>query len=398
MDQLNILVISDLHVGLTHEDECDTKLIVNGTPNVYGEALIEYIQKLDRKIDLLVCTGDIGNKGCSQSFSAGWKYLKKLANDLNVNCMLCVPGNHDHQSRPLDDSNPNGFSPKHGLQFIDPPFPFDDFNKNTHFWAWNWALTISEHYNCISLNSSAYHGFGSEFKHGRIALEVSDQIKNRLSQVDIDSKPFNILLCHHHPQKMDYVDRKYDGEAMEGADYLLRQLESADIGPWLIIHGHKHYATIGYGNAHTSTPPTILSAGSLSAVLYDSIKERTSNQFYILNIDVEKSSANGKVVGSFETYESNRLNQWQPSKSQNLPARGGFGSLYTPEQIIYHLNQKINKDNSFLEGEELDEFKEKTFNLPPFELSRLDKLLEKKGFKLTRDSSDEIIEVGKRYE
>ncbi|EGQ8234631.1 TPA: metallophosphoesterase [Vibrio vulnificus] len=398
MNKLSILVVSDLHVGTSHEHELDTKLIVNGTPNIYGQALIEYLKQLERKIDILVCAGDIGNKGCKETFKAGWSFLNTLASELSIDDVLCVPGNHDHQSRPSDESNPSGFSPKHELQFTDPPFPFNDYYKNTHFWAWNWELTQSENYNCISINSSAYHGFGSEFRHGRVALEVSKQIKDRLSQEDVKSKPLNLLICHHHPQKMDYVDVSYDGEAMEGADYLLSNIEAADIGPWLIIHGHKHYATISYGNSRTSTPPTILSAGSLSAVLYESIDSRTSNQFYLLEIDIDKSSQNGKVVGRFETYESNKLHQWQPSKSHNLPACGGFGSLYTPEQILNHLKSKINESNSFLEGDELNEFRDKIFNLPPFEFKRLERLLEKNGFMISREFSGEITEVGKRYE
>lgn len=118
----------------------------------------------------------------------------------------------------------------------------------------------------------------------------------------------------------------------------------------------------------------------------------------MLEIDIDKSSQNGKVVGRFETYESNKLHQWQPSKSHNLPACGGFGSLYTPEQILNHLKSKINESNSFLEGDELNEFRDKIFNLPPFEFKRLEKLLEKNGFMISREFSGEITEVGKRYE
>lgn len=398
MSYLNILVISDLHVGITQEDECDTKLIVNGQVNIFGQALTQYLKDMGKKFDLLLCTGDIGNKGCKDSFSAGWSYIRELAQELDIAHVMCVPGNHDHQSRPPEDSNPKGFSPKHELQFVKPSFPFDDYTKNTHFWAWNWELTETKHFNAISINSSAYHGFGSEFRHGRVAMEVCDQIKERLQDGQVTRKPFNLLLCHHHPQKMDYVDGEYDGEAMEGADYLLQSIEAADIGPWLIVHGHKHYATIGYGNSKTSAPPTILSAGSLSAVLYESIETRTSNQFYLLEIDIDKSTENGKVVGTFETYEANRLNQWQPSKSQNLPAKGGFGSLYTPEQIVFHLNSNISESNSFLEGRELDEFNSKIQHLPPFDRSRLEKLMTSNGYNVELCNHGDIVQVGKIYE
>lgn len=398
MPQIKILVVSDLHTGTNKDDEVDTKLTFDDQPNIFGKSLLAYLKDLNADIDILICTGDIGNKGCIQSFKAGWKYLNWLADELNIETILSVPGNHDHQSRPTEDKSPSGFSPKHELQFASPAFPFNDFNKNTHFWAWNWELSVNEYFNCVSLNSSAYHGFGSEFKHGRVALEVCDQIESRLLSSDIKPKPFNLLICHHHPQKMDYIDKTYDGEAMEGADYLLNKLENSDLGPWLIIHGHKHYATICYGNSRTSCPPTILSAGSLSAVLYHTLALQTSNQFYILTIDIDLTNEYGKVVGTFETHEANPLNNWQPSSSENLPAKGGFGSLYTTAQILSYLRNVINPDNSFLEGDELMDFKKKILNMPPYELNSLLRKLADEGFNLTHDSDGEITEIGKCYE
>jgi Icc-related predicted phosphoesterase len=394
MANLNILVLSDLHVSVNPEDINDTKLIINDTNNIYGDSIIDYIKNLDKSIDLLVCSGDIGNKGCFKSFEAGWSYINRVASELSINEVLCVPGNHDHQSRPASGMNKLGFSPKHQLQFSKPPFPFQSFEKNTHFWAWNWATYNTDSYNSICLNSSAYHGYGDEFKHGRIAVEVSDQIKNHLKSAQIEPKPINLLICHHHPEKMEHVDNDYDHEQMEGAQYLLSALEDADIGPWLIIHGHKHYATLGYASSQTSTPPTILSAGSLSAVLYDGIKDRTSNQFYILSVDLEQTEFNGKAVGVFETHEANKLNHWQPSTSNNLPASGGFGSLHTPQQILNYIKSVLSESSPFIEGAELNPLKEKMKSLTPAEVVLLERLFEKNKVSINKCQNKEIIEVG----
>ncbi|ACJ27812.1 hypothetical protein swp_1009 [Shewanella piezotolerans WP3] len=393
MKTVNFLVISDLHAGLSQDSASDTKLILRDKHNVFGDRLINYIKGLDEHIDYLVCTGDIGNQGCNKSFQAGWEYVNKMAQELSIQDILCVPGNHDHQSRPPQDDK-YGFSPKHELQFIQPSFPFSCFNKNTHFWAWNWELTSTDTFNVVSINSSAYHGYGSEYKHGRIALEITDQIKQKLISGKVDRKPFNVLLTHHHPKKMDFVDSKYDSQAMEGADYLLRALEAADLGPWLIIHGHKHYAQIGYANSQIQGSQLILSAGSLSAVLYEAIEHRTSNQFYLLSVEPDKSEYLGKVVGKFRTYEANKLHEWQPSKSNNLPANGGFGSTHTPDQVVNDLKKLINEDNPFLEGDELNQFKEKIEHFTPDEICRLNSRLESNMFSVTRCSDNHIVEVG----
>ncbi|PHX05156.1 metallophosphoesterase family protein [Vibrio splendidus] len=393
MTTVNILVISDLHAGITQDSVSDTKLILRDQHNVFGDKLIDYIKGLDEKIDYLVCAGDIANQGCKDSFQAGWEYVNKMAQELSISDILCVPGNHDHQSRPPED-NKYGFSPKHELQFITPPFPFSCYHKNTHFWAWNWELTSTEKCNVLSINSSAYHGYGSEYKHGRVALEVTDQIKQKLTSSAVSRKPFNVLLTHHHPKKMDFVDLESDSQAMEGAEYLLRALENADLGPWLIIHGHKHYAQIGYANSQIQGSQLVLSAGSLSAVLYETIENRTSNQFYVLSIEPEKSEYLGKVVGKFKTYEANKLQEWQPSKSNNLPANGGFGSIYTPDQVVNDLKAQISKENPFLEGVELSQFKEKIEHFTPDEISRLNARLHSNKFSVVRCQDNHIIEVG----
>jgi hypothetical protein len=393
MNGLNILVISDLHTGICQEDNKDSKLYVDDDINIYGKSFIEYLKKLNKNIDLLVCSGDIGNKGNIESFHAGWKFINHLIDELKIPAYLCVPGNHDHQSLPPKNSS-SGFSPKHELQFCTPRFPFDCFEKNTHFWAWNWAASHTEQYNAISLNSSAYHGYGDEFKHGRVAVEVSKQINSYLSSSKVTKKPLNILVCHHHPEKMEDVDEDYDYEAMDGAQYLLSSIQSADVGPWLIIHGHKHYATLSYASSRTGTPPTILSAGSFSAVLYKEIASRTSNQFYYLSVDLDETIKNGKVVGTFETHEANPLNSWQPSTSSNLPAKGGFGSLHTPHSILHQVKSTLSKQVPFLEGIELDPFKDMTKHLPPEDAVRLEKLLEENSISIERCSRNEIIQIG----
>lgn len=396
MSKFSILVISDLHTGISINDGDDTKLLCGVKHNNFDQVFIDYISNLNLDIDLMICPGDIGNKGINENFKAGWEFINKVAKNLNIRDLLCVPGNHDHQSR--QDDGKNGFSPKHDLQFTKPPFPFDDFDKNTHFWAWNWVYTTNEKYNSILINSSAYHGFKSEYEHGRIAIEVCNQIKEKIRQKkennEIEEKSFNILLCHHHLEKMEFVDVKFDGQVMEGAQYLLKSLEDLDIGPWIIIHGHKHYASIRYASSASSSSPVIMAAGSLSAELYETIQDRTSNQFYILDIDIDKCDEWGKVVGNFRTYEYNPIKGWQPSNSKNLPAIGGFGGVNTVRQVMNKIKKQLSNENPFIEGEELDCLHDEIKYMAPDDLYKLEVDLKKNKISLVKDTEGNVIQLG----
>jgi metallophosphoesterase superfamily enzyme len=392
MKNVKILVISDLHAITNSNDQNDSYLFFENGICEWGDALINYIKGLGETFDVVICAGDIANKACKKSFESGWSFINKIKSELNIQYLLCVPGNHDHQSR-----NGADFSPKHQLQFCKPIFPFDCALKNTQFWAWNWAHSESDHFNSLLLNTSAYHGYNDEFKHGRVAVEVSDQISDFLKSDKVNEKLFNILVCHHHPEKMEYVDGDYDGEQMEGGTYLLKQLEEADVGPWLVVHGHKHFASITYAKSGGASPSTILSAGSMSAKLYPLIKDRTSNQFYIIDIDGVQTERTGRLVGCFNTYEWKMQSGWGPSISNNLPSQGGFGSSTTNKEIITSIEDLLALNGPFLQDQELDSIHELTKYIPPGQFNMLiDKLFSKNLH--VQFSQNKITEVGRSCE
>ncbi|MGS3179200.1 metallophosphoesterase [Aeromonas dhakensis] len=391
MSKIRLLVISDLHTTINNNFSDDSRLNFSDGKSEFGDGIINFLKSLDLEFDAILCAGDITNKACKQSFSAGWDYVNSIQKSLNIPRLFTVPGNHDHNSRVSDD-----YSPIHNLQFYKPSFPLSSHEKNTHFWAWNWCHLEEDKYNVVLLNSSAYHGYGDEFKHGRVALEVVDQIKEHMSHNNTREKIFNILLCHHHPEKMEYIDHNYDTEQMEGGKYLIDKLQDIDKGPWLIIHGHKHFANLSYASSNNNCPAIVLSAGSLSAKLYPSIKDRTSNQLYIIEVDINKTDLEGKLFGTVLTYEWDMVSGWKPSRSEHLPARGGFGCADTPKSLAQQIIKKFDeKENiQFIDSNDITEIQSKIDNLPPIDFRRLVQKLEEAGFSLSIDQN-KIIEVGK---
>lgn len=387
---LKVLVISDLHAILREEFVDDSYLSFVDGDSEYGIVFAEYVNSLNEGIDLLICAGDVSNKACVEGFEAGWRFLHWLKESIGAKELICVPGNHDHQSRLKGDV----FSPKHNLQFVTPPFPLPAYEDNTHFWAWNWCKIPHDDCNIIIVNSSAYHGFGEdEHKKGRISQECCDQIVDYINSEQFERKKINILVTHHHPYPMDHVDYRKDTESMDGGENLINMINETYSGAWLVIHGHRHYAEIKYGQCQTSCPPVILSAGSFSARLYKTIQDRTSNQFYILDIDLDESEHKEKVVGQFRTFERPYPRAWRPSKATNLPARGGFGGDASGVELAKKIHGRLGEENPFLESSDLADLQRDIQNLMPAEFKLLISKLEGLGL-LVSTNSNEIIQVG----
>ncbi|GIC80775.1 metallophosphoesterase [Moritella sp. F3] len=388
MDKLRFLIVSDLHSSVNTENTNDSRLIFDAgsQSSEHADAFIDFAKNLNQNIDCLICPGDISNKGEVEGFSAGWKFLHKVKDDLDIEHLLCVPGNHDHQSRPGDN-----FSAIHEIKFVSPPFPTSDLAINTQFWGWHWSHVQFENYNVIKLNSSAYHGLNDEYKHGRVAIETVNQISEYLKSDNFEEKKFNLLLCHHHPVKMEHVDENFDSEVMEGGQMLLKELDGSNVGPWLVVHGHKHFASLGYGMTDRSTPPVIFSAGSLGANLYPKIKDKTSNQFYILCIDLQKTLDEECLVGTFEAYSWNLRNGWHNSKSNHLPHKGGFGSSVKPVHIMKQIKTLL-QGNTYINSNDLASIQEEIEFYTPGQFQELLDKMKKNHLRVDYDGN-QILEV-----
>ncbi|KPZ56863.1 metallophosphoesterase [Pseudoalteromonas sp. P1-25] len=384
---MKFLIISDLHACPKSSEQEHSRLVFDGVENEFGTRFIEYCKSINLYPDFLVCPGDISNHGCADSFKNGWGFLKEVQSQLEINGLLCVPGNHDLQSRPGIE-----ISPLHQVKFCAPPFPSNEYEFNTHFWAWGWGHISYDNFNCIFLNSSAYHGFNDEFKHGRVAQETVSQIVDYIKSDKFEEKAFNILLCHHHPVKREEVDYGSDFEVMDGGQLLISSIEQATSSPWLIIHGHKHFASLFSASSAGYNPPLIFSAGSFSARLYPEISERTTNQFYVLDINLEKTSEDERLIGTFEAHSWDIKNNWHPSKSKNLPHKGGFGSDVRPKEVIEKLNTLL-EGTTYLNSDDLIEVNDVLQHLTP---TQYDQLIIKLNNEFEVELSDNLLfEVSK---
>lgn len=386
---MKFLILSDLHASTKTQESLESRLVFEEGTSQFGLRFINYCKSLNIDFDFLVCPGDISNRGCPESFELGWAFLNSVKESLSIDNFLCVPGNHDLQSNPG-----TSFSPIHTVKFCDPKFPTLDFDTNTHFWGWNWSIVEHDVFNCLILNTSAYHGVGQEYKHGRIAPESITQITKFISSSKFKHKLFNVLLCHHHPLKREDIDFKSDYEVMDGGQVLLKSLEESTDEPWLVIHGHKHFASLFKGASSGFNPPLIFSAGSFSAKLYPEIQGRTENQFYILDVNLNETKNKNSLVGTFETHSWSIENDWHPSKCNSLPHKGGFGSEIPPYKIIEMIRELL-QDNKYLDEKDLSPIYDILNHYTPRQFDELINKFRKEGILYELDGNT-LIQVAEK--
>lgn len=348
--RLRIAVMSDLHAF-----SADTS---SSAPSFYPvsnypvnplshpvSALKNFIQQESISADLLLCPGDMGDKCAHQAITQAWSDLQEIGELLSAQLTLATCGNHDIDSRYLNSNH----DARGLLMTLKPAFPIDDEALFLNYWAKNYAVIVRPDYRAVLLNSCAFHGAGKEsskeLEHGRISRNTLEWLRASLEASG--QRNVNILLCHHHPKVHPEIDDE-DYEVMQGGANLLQLLGTGELGKWLVIHGHKHHPKIDYASGGGSAA-VVFSAGSFSAHLYPALTGRhITNQFYILEIHLEKIASMG-LVGELYAWDWNVGNGWRPALGTNtglgIPNRSGFGAnpdvTIVAKTIATHFKGKV---------------------------------------------------------
>lgn len=318
-----LFIISDLHafdgaqVKSDRPSYFDTSLPVGEGDNPVHQ-LKEFITKCSISADKLICCGDLADKAYPPAIERAWRDVHEIKAKLNATDIYTSVGNHDVDSR----HKYNDFDAKGVLLGLEPKFPFADEAVNNQFWTHHFSIiddSINARY--VILNSSGFHGECSEHDHGRVADRT---LKRMISALNLQGRrKINVLICHHHPQKMSEL-KLGDYDDMKGGYELLNALDAIDFGPWLILHGHKHYPKLTYATGGASTP-VIFSAGSCAAIAYPEIAQTSGNQVYLITLHTE-SMTSTSCLGEFESWSWIPGRGWLTAQAgTGLPSKGGFG-------------------------------------------------------------------------
>lgn len=318
---LRVAVLSDIHAyssaeldkGASKPSHAEIANPENPAMNPFA-ALHDLIKREGLKADVLVSGGDLGDRGSPQALTYAWTQVKRVQRALGAEILLPATGNHDMDSRAI-----NGYDARGALQGL-ADYPFEATELNNSYWATNVVVQEHTQFRSVLLNSSAYHGYQDEWRHGRVSERTRQQLRLRLNETS--DSGVNVLVTHHHLYQHGGVDLE-DESAMKEAPALLKLLDSGEFGSWMIVHGHRHWPSLTRASGSQGAP-IVFSAGSFSAVLYDDLQDKARNQFYIL--EIEETQPGHRVCGTFRAWDWIRDDGFLPARERSgLPHRGGFG-------------------------------------------------------------------------
>lgn len=294
--------------------------------------------------DLLFCGGDLGDKAVPQAQQYAWEQINQIGALLKVEQLLGAAGNHDVDSRFVH----NNHDAKGQILALRPKYPTNNEQEWLEYWAQNYTTLNIRGIRFTLVNSSAFHGYqadGSspEYLNGRITERTLDALKAELEQQG--TQPVNLMLCHHHPAKNDIVPIT-DYSHMINGDRLLNMLDKVDVGPWLILHGHKHIPRVFYAPGGNSSP-TIFSAGSFAAKQYPEIQDIARCEFYLLDLVVPDSMGFGAVKGKIRVWQWSYGNGWIRGKQGNgMGYEAAFGSRVDIDELSRETAEKLVKKHA----------------------------------------------------
>lgn len=341
---VRIAVVSDIHAyskarlaeGETKPSWVEVSGPSDGRTSSPFVAVKDLIKREGLSADVLVCAGDLGDKAQPEAITYAWQRVQELQGELGAGTLLVTSGNHDLDSR-YKYTDHDARATLQGL----PDYPFADEALNNEYWARNVVVGLHDDFRWVVLNSSAFHGFGDEWEHGRISKRTRDYLVRRLGETE--QRAINILIVHHHVHKLGGIDLE-DSSEMREASALVELLSSGDHGRWLVIHGHQHWPKLSYAGGSRGAP-AVFSAGSFSAVLWDELAARARNQFYIL--DIGETQIGHPIRGTFRAWD------WIPDQGfisakerSGLPGGGGFGGVLNGSELADQVMEFYNGEGA----------------------------------------------------
>lgn len=224
-----------------------------------------------------------------------------------------------------------------------------DFNNQTkikahrqriHYFGSDYLIFDDhEDYRVVVFNSCARHTQDpKDYERGLIAESTLEWLEDELAAIhDPKSHKVNLFLCHHHPVQ-------HDEKKLGAYDFMLNGTQLLSMlgkyGSWMVIHGHKHHATVRYDGSNAVKPIPIFSAGTLSAHKESLGGEGFNNQFYIVEIDTDSVKYGLKGNIRAWTWAANRWIKTQ-SKKDGIKDGSGFGFRGSLSDIVPKIDSLI---------------------------------------------------------
>jgi 3',5'-cyclic AMP phosphodiesterase CpdA len=281
-DEINILHISDIHIGADlgskHKHQYwdspkgnainrtlakDLKERNSQLPKLIHHAFKKHFNSL--RIDAIIITGDLVLRGSRKDeYKKAFETIELIIKELNFgnkNNIFIIPGNHEIDRKV---ANSKDCLDKYYTHYNNYFRGTDKVVVSTDFCTFKYRKLLSESYykvpvskthldqlqiSLIPLQSSFYlndelSAINIDWKKDRGFIEKS-QIE-RLKEEDLANFDINIAFFHHNPLPIEESDHNYYHDirpnTLSNGQEIIRDLNR--IGVHLILHGHRHKGSI----------------------------------------------------------------------------------------------------------------------------------------------------------
>lgn len=323
---MKLCIITDLHCKYQRDSEPSETLLFSNMPRKpFNQhpvaAMIKAIEE-DSSIhsDYLLCLGDLGDKADEQGISTAWTFAEEIKQKLNAGCKIGLPGNHDINSRKINNKEPFSY-----IQNFHESFPTNDESLNNKFWHQGYAILINNESLFLMINTVKDHLDEKKAYTSQIELSTLEDIKTELESINFDHISFRICLLHHHPIKHSNIINVRDGDSIDHGDDLIKLLNRFAFN--IVIHGHKHQPRIVELNGLP-----IFATGSFSS--FANLQATGYNTMFHI-VELVKSKSIGKIT----SWEYNKVEGWTKCLNKNFPPIIGFGSNIDLDKVAYQINE-----------------------------------------------------------
>lgn len=359
---MKFCIISDLHCKyqLDSSSPADTLLISNKPRSPINQhpvaSMLNIIEKDKLRTNFLFCLGDLGDKADEQGISSAWSMVGDIKRKLNVDKIYSLAGNHDINSRHLNEKKPFEF-----IKRFHEDFPTNDINCNNSFWSEGYCATIEQNTMILMINTVQHHNDMASASESKIDKETLESIEFKINELNSEDVKFRVCLLHHHPIKHSNIQNYVDSDSIERGDELLDLLDRFRFN--IVIHGHKHQPRITKYNTLT-----ILAAGSFSS-LANLQGTGIQNMFHV--VELFQDSFKGEIY----SWEYNIYDGWKESNNINFPSKIGFGNTKNIDDIAEQIATFKTEDFRYILYEDLVEQIPDLKFIPPNELIQLERIL-----------------------
>lgn len=310
---VDIIHLSDLHFGHCH------RYVGDSPYDTLLSKILDDISGLKNKYKinpvLVVITGDLAETSDKSEYSEVKKFLNGLLEGLSLEAsnVVIVPGNHDVN---WDMFKSSELCHKALKKPFEPPY-FDKFRIFKEFYDdfYGGRYIFSEKL----YNIFPYHelglviaGMNSCFKEtaeqhfGWIGLEQVHSAGTEIDKIDPRRKSLRIAAFHHN----FFGKSQNNEENLADADLIRKALGQYKFS--ILMHGHRHIATIQQTYFPDSIAHTIISTGS--AGLDHSALPDNPNQYQVLRISSKSITSTMRQYSS-QSIGGTGLGRWVPDAS-----------------------------------------------------------------------------------